>query len=73
MDFGKFRTKTDFVEIYCNADEDLPHWMPEPHSQSVIMTAVVDATHAANKMTRQSLSLCGIVNAKKRLNRVQFG
>jgi hypothetical protein len=50
MDYGEFRTnKADFAEIYRDADEDLPHSMSVLRGWSVIMTAFIDASHAANK------------------------
>jgi hypothetical protein len=55
IDYGDFRTKReDFVEIYRDADEPLPHRMPVPRGRSVATTAFVDASHAANKLTRRS-------------------
>ena len=55
MDFGEFTTqKTDFNEIYRDAEEPLPHRMPMPRGRSVVMTAFVDASHGANKVTRRS-------------------
>ena len=57
MDFGEFRTnREDFAEIYRDAEEQLPHRMPTPRGQSLTMTAFVDASHAANKITRRSHS-----------------
>ncbi len=55
IDYGDFRTeKEDFVEIYRDAKEPLPHRMPVPRGRSVVTTAFVDASHAANKVTRRS-------------------
>ena len=55
MDFGEFRTKReDFAELYRDAEEELPHKMPSPRGRSLTMTAFVDASHAANKVTRRS-------------------
>ena len=57
IDYGDFRTnKENFSEIYRDAKEQLSHRMPVPRGQSVMMTASVDASHAANKMTRRSHS-----------------
>ena len=57
MDFGEFGTKReDFKEIYRDAEEQLPHTMPVPRGRSLTMTAFVDASHAANKVTRRSHS-----------------
>ena len=33
--------------------EPLPHRMPKPRGRSVTTTAYLDASHAANKMTRR--------------------
>ena len=55
MDFGEFKTqKDDFDEIYRDAEEQLPHRMPMPRGRSMVMTAFVDASHGANKVTRRS-------------------
>ena len=55
LDYGDFRTnKEDFAEIYRDAEELLPHRMPVPRGRSVVVTAYVDASHAANKVTRRS-------------------
>jgi hypothetical protein len=55
MDYGEFQAKReDFAEIYRDAEEPLPHRMPQPRGRSVTTTAYVDASHAANKVTRRS-------------------
>ncbi len=55
MEYGEFRTKReDFAEIYRDAEEPMPHCMPQPRGRSVTTTAYVDASHASNKMTRRS-------------------
>ena len=55
MDYGDFRTKReDFAEIYRDAEEPMPHRMPQPRGRSVTTTAYVDASHASNKITRRS-------------------
>jgi hypothetical protein len=57
IDFGDFRTKRgDFAEIYRDAEELLPHRMPMPRGRGLEITAYVDASHAANKITRRSHS-----------------
>ena len=57
IDYGDFRTKReDFAEIYRDAEELLPHRMPMPRGQELEITAYVDASHAANKVTRRSHS-----------------
>ena len=43
-----------FKVFYRDAKEEMPHRMPEPHGKPVLMTAWVDASHAANKKTRRS-------------------
>ncbi len=55
MNYDDFRTnREDFAEIYRDAEEPMPHRMPQPRGQSVTTTAYVDASHASNKMTRRS-------------------
>ena len=44
----------DFREFYRDAEEQLPNNMPKPRGRRVTMTAFVDASHAANKVTRRS-------------------
>jgi hypothetical protein len=57
IDYGEFHTnRNDFVEIYRDAEEPLPHWMPTPRGRSVTTTAFVDASRAANQVTRKSHS-----------------
>ncbi|KAI2507356.1 Reverse transcriptase (RNA-dependent DNA polymerase) [Fragilaria crotonensis] len=57
IDYGDFRTnKEDFAEMYRDAEELLPHRIPVPRGRSVTTTAFVDASHAANKVTRRSHS-----------------
>ena len=49
MDYGDFRTRReDFAEIYRDADEMLPHQMPQPRGRCITTTAHVDASQAAN-------------------------
>lgn len=45
-----------FQEIYRDAHEEIPPHMPEPRGRRVTTTAYVDASHAANKVTRRSHS-----------------
>ena len=48
-------TKRDaFKEIYRDAEESRPHRMPVPRGRAVTTMAFVDASHAANKVTRRS-------------------
>ncbi len=58
IDYGDFQAKKeDFHEFhvfYRDAEELLPHRMPQPRGRSVVTTAFVDASHAANKVTRRS-------------------
>eukprot|EP00980_Cylindrotheca_fusiformis_P001039 scaffold282_cov121-Cylindrotheca_fusiformis.AAC.1 len=57
VDYGKFQTNPeDFKEMYRNAREELPFDMPVPRGAPVTITAYVDASHAANKVTRKSHS-----------------
>ena len=43
----------DFKELYRDAEEQLPNNMPPPLGPPVRMTAFVDASHAANRVTRK--------------------
>jgi hypothetical protein len=54
-DFGQFSdNRKEFLELYRDAKEDLPHDLPKPRGVPVVTTAFVDASHAANKKTRKS-------------------
>ena len=44
----------DFLELYRDAKEDIPHQIPRPRGRTVCITAFVDASHAANRVTRRS-------------------
>jgi hypothetical protein len=46
--------KEDFAEIYRDVEQLLPHRMPLPRGRSVVVTAYVDASHGAKKVTRTS-------------------
>jgi hypothetical protein len=48
------RQADDFKEHYRDAKEELPPQMPKPRGKSVVISAYVDASHAANQVTRQS-------------------
>ena len=57
IEYGDFRAnKEDFVEMYRDAEELLPHKMPVSRGRSITMTAFVDDSHAANTVTRRSHS-----------------
>lgn len=43
-----------FKVFYRDTREEMPARMPEPHGKPVLMTALIDASHAANKKTRRS-------------------
>ena len=43
-----------FREQYRDAKEELPGNMPRPRGRGMKITAFVDASHAANKVTRRS-------------------
>ena len=47
-------TPDTFKEQYRDAEEEVPNNMPTPRGRMVTTTAYVDASHAANKMTRRS-------------------
>jgi hypothetical protein len=50
IDYNNFRTDhADFQVQYRDAKEALPHDMPVPRGKPVLITAFVDASHAANK------------------------
>ena len=44
----------DFAEFYPFAEDIMPEQMPEPRGKEVQITMFVDASHAANVVTRQS-------------------
>lgn len=46
----------EFKDMYRDAEEQMPSRMPMPRGRSVTTTAFVDASHAANKVTRRSHS-----------------
>jgi hypothetical protein len=79
IDYGDFRTKRgDFAEIYRDAEELLPHRMPMPRGRGLEVTAYVDASHAANKITRRShsgyvvfLNRAPVLRYSKRQNTVE--
>ena len=45
---------SDFKDIYQDAKKELPQKAPKPRGSAVKIVAFVDASHAANKMTRRS-------------------
>ena len=48
------RNPDDFKEHYRDAKEPMPARMPTPRGRPVVVSAYVDASHAGNKLTRQS-------------------
>jgi hypothetical protein len=57
IDYGDSRMNLEEIaEIYRDAEELLPHRMPVSRGKSITMTAFVNASHAANKVTRRSHS-----------------
>lgn len=55
LNYSLFKTDPEaFKEYYRDAHEELPHRMPKPRGIAVVTTAWVDASHAANKVTRRS-------------------
>lgn len=59
LDTSIFRSSREaFLEIYRDAEEELPHNMPRPRGKTIIMmVAFVDVSHAAaDKVTRRSHS-----------------
>jgi hypothetical protein len=68
----------EFQEQYRDAEEELPHKMPTPRERPVKITSFVDASHAANKVTRRShtgfvifLNRAPIIWYSKRQNTVE--
>ena len=47
---------SEFLECHCDAEEELPGKFPRPRGKSVVTTAFVDASHAANEGTCRSHS-----------------
>ena len=65
-------------EIYPDAQDTLPHNMPEPRGKGVDITTFVDADHAGNKVTRRShtgviifVNMAPIIWYSKRQNTVE--
>ena len=57
FDYSIFKMEPgEFKEYYRDAEEQFPRVMPRPRGKSVVTTAFVDASHAANKVTRRSHS-----------------
>ena len=52
--FDGCQPSENFRDHYRNAKEELPKRMPKPRGRSVKITSFVDASHAANKVTRRS-------------------
>ena len=50
---GRFKS-FDWEDFYQGAEEQVPHDMPTSLGRSVEIHAFVDASHAADKMTRRS-------------------
>ena len=54
-DYSQFiSSQEEFKKFYRDAEEPMPHRMPKPRGLPVWITAFVDASHAANKVTRRS-------------------
>ena len=54
-DYSLFTSsQKEFKKFYCDAEEPMPHRMPAPRGTPVWITAYVDASHAANRVTRRS-------------------
>jgi hypothetical protein len=57
FDYSIFKMEPgEFKEYYRDAEEQLPRLMPRPRGKAVSTMAFVDASHAANKVTRRSHS-----------------
>ena len=78
-DYTTFTTQHDEFQVhYRGARDEFPHNMPPPRGQPVVLTAFVDASHAANQKTRRShtgyvifLNRAPIVWYSKRQNTVE--
>ena len=65
-------------DIYTDAQESLPHNMPEPRGKEVDITVFVDADHAGNRVTRRShtgviifVNMAPVIWYSKRQNTVE--
>jgi hypothetical protein len=57
LDTSIFKSDREaFLEIYRDAEEELPFNMPQARGVNVMTVAFVDASHASNKVTRRSHS-----------------
>ena len=57
VDESRFSHDTsDFLECHWDAKEESPRKFPRPRGNPVVTTAFVDASHAANRVTRRSHS-----------------
>ena len=54
VDESAFIQSADWKDFYINVKEELPPRMPEPRGNPVIISAIVDADHAGNVVTRPS-------------------
>ena len=55
IDYSLFTTNVeDFHPMYRDAKDKLPHGMPKARGRGLSLTAWVDASHGANKVTRRS-------------------
>ena len=68
----------DFLEQYRDAEEEMPPRMPKSRGRGLVIMAFVDASHAANKVTRRShtgfiifLNRAPIIWYSKRQNTVE--
>ena len=78
MDENAFNDTADWTEFYGDVNEEDPPGMPEPLGNPVTITCFVDASHATNKITRQShtgvmifLNRAPTLSYSKRLNTVE--
>ena len=47
-------TPEDFLELYRDGHEEMPHNMPKLRGRSIIIATFVDTSHASNHVSRQS-------------------
>ena len=57
INYSVFKTKPeDFKEYYRDAEEEMPHRMPQPRGMTVVTTSFVESSHGTNKVTQRSHS-----------------
>ena len=54
VDESDFKPVDQWKDVYGDMSEELPHDAPKPRGQMIVLTALCDASHASNKVTRRS-------------------